>query len=410
MFRCMTILKGLIIDIDSFPNEELSNWKDLVEKYQCLFITSSEQIANSLSTLFESNVVYKLEKFLKLFSPSRATHEEALRRLNLLTSEVAYVSANYTFITYALQFLSGTVLISENVSYEQASICPDMICDSIKDFEKSLEKDFTGFFGETVLYPGSLNQGFFLPVDIENDGDEDISLFMLGRYFGYSHYMSQLHPYSSAIYLNKKEGSKVYGTLNRNFASLYSIAIKNIAKRVNIDCICNVPTRPGKNDRFKEIVTVIANKCNLTDISANFKCKIDYPTQKGLSESERQNNVKDVFEYTGTLKGKTVVLIDDIVTTGATIKACVNILKKSGAEKVLVVALAINQKQGNYWSFLEPSISCPNCGSKMKLLINSINHGYFYSCFECKGKSISFEAARQQLIDNVNFEFDRTHD
>lgn len=46
-----------------------------------------------------------------------------------------------------------------------------------------------------------------MPIKFECDG-HPIQLFSLGRYFGYSHYMNQLHPYSSAIYLNKQEKKK----------------------------------------------------------------------------------------------------------------------------------------------------------------------------------------------------------
>lgn len=62
------------------------------------------------------------------------------------------------------------------------------------------------------------------------------------------------------------------------------------------------------------------------------------------NKQERALNMKDVFAVSDQaipkLKGKTILLIDDVVTTGATIKGCAEILKEKGAQKVFVLSLA----------------------------------------------------------------------
>ncbi|MDY6407952.1 MAG: phosphoribosyltransferase family protein, partial [Pseudomonadota bacterium] len=40
-----------------------------------------------------------------------------------------------------------------------------------------------------------------------------------------------------------------------------------------------------------------------------------------------------------TIKGKNILLIDDVMTTGATVSECAKVLKKAGARKVKVITL-----------------------------------------------------------------------
>jgi ComF family protein len=68
------------------------------------------------------------------------------------------------------------------------------------------------------------------------------------------------------------------------------------------------------------------------------------PSQGHLTAGERHKNVKAAFAvhpaYIKKLEGKTVVLVDDVYTTGATVKECAKILRKAGAAHVYVLTLA----------------------------------------------------------------------
>ena len=65
-------------------------------------------------------------------------------------------------------------------------------------------------------------------------------------------------------------------------------------------------------------------------------------SQAGLNLEQRRKNVKGAFEVRGDndIKGKTVILVDDVATTGNTMNECARILKKAGAGKVLGLTLA----------------------------------------------------------------------
>ncbi len=71
--------------------------------------------------------------------------------------------------------------------------------------------------------------------------------------------------------------------------------------------------------------------------------------QMRLDRKERLANVKHAFaahDYVGEqVKGKIVVLVDDVVTTGATANACAMVLKKAGAKEVRVLSLARTVKE-----------------------------------------------------------------
>lgn len=63
--------------------------------------------------------------------------------------------------------------------------------------------------------------------------------------------------------------------------------------------------------------------------------------QVGLSARERLENVKDAFSARGDLvEGKTILVIDDVTTTSATIQACCTALLQAGARQVYAMTLA----------------------------------------------------------------------
>ena len=65
-------------------------------------------------------------------------------------------------------------------------------------------------------------------------------------------------------------------------------------------------------------------------------------SQTRLHRSERLANAKAAYRAARTkgLEGKTILLIDDVVTTGATSNACATLLRQAGAKAVYVLALA----------------------------------------------------------------------
>ena len=66
--------------------------------------------------------------------------------------------------------------------------------------------------------------------------------------------------------------------------------------------------------------------------------------QKELSPLERANNIKQALEVKMLpVEWKTVLLIDDIYTTGATVQACTEALQEAGAEQVYVGVICVGE-------------------------------------------------------------------
>ena len=63
-------------------------------------------------------------------------------------------------------------------------------------------------------------------------------------------------------------------------------------------------------------------------------------SQTGLSRSQRSDNLAGAFEVVSNITGKAVLLIDDVMTTGATMNEMAKVLKKAGARRVEVLTFA----------------------------------------------------------------------
>jgi ComF family protein len=133
------------------------------------------------------------------------------------------------------------------------------------------------------------------------------------------------------------------------YAKSFAYMIYNQSKQLlkNADFLIPVPMHKSRLQRRKyNHATLIAR--NLSKFSG-VKLEVDAliklrPTsnQMGLSKLERARNLQGAFSVTDALliKDKLVILVDDVLTTGATANECAKILKQYGARKVIVLTVA----------------------------------------------------------------------
>ncbi|MGI9495065.1 MAG: ComF family protein [Mariniblastus sp.] len=115
----------------------------------------------------------------------------------------------------------------------------------------------------------------------------------------------------------------------------------------NIDLITAVPTHWWR--RFKRgfqaaemLAETIARAVNRPFDPAILKCQRSTKKQGLLASTSRQKNVQNAFGVNRPvlIQGKNVLLIDDVMTTGATANEISRILLRSGVEKVYVGVIA----------------------------------------------------------------------
>lgn len=75
------------------------------------------------------------------------------------------------------------------------------------------------------------------------------------------------------------------------------------------------------------------------------------------------------------LKGKNIIVIDDVYSTGSTIEEAIKTLYENGANKVFAVLLAVNQMTESNIEY--KNLKCKLCGNEMKLRINKKGELFF---------------------------------
>jgi ComF family protein len=129
---------------------------------------------------------------------------------------------------------------------------------------------------------------------------------------------------------------------------IYGLSLSNSGFFDDIDLIIPVPLHPLKQRKrgFNQSEYISKGLADATGLSLELKSLVrvaSSDTQTRRSRYERWMNVEGIFAVNESekLKGKHVLLVDDVITTGSTLEACTGELLKIEDVKVSVVALAV---------------------------------------------------------------------
>lgn len=162
------------------------------------------------------------------------------------------------------------------------------------------------------------------------------------------------------------------------------LAAKTVRKEyagVRFDLATAVPmTRRETQSRgYNQSEVFCRALCRLLGIryAALLRKPLDTKPQRSCGAEQRWRNVAGIFSAArgACLKGKTILLADDVTTTGATLSECAGVLKAAGAKEVYCVVMAATRKR-EAWppkSAAQGDISAKNVGNPAAIGYNGDN-------------------------------------
>ena len=210
------------------------------------------------------------------------------------------------------------------LKHQQSLICPDCYKKVVFVHEpscfccgKPLEKEEKEFCGDCRKHPKSFRKGMALCV-----------------------YNDEVKDSLAAIkYQNQKEYIQFY------IAEIKKRKLKQL-EDLKIDLILPVPLHKRKKRQrgFNQAMLFAQGIGELLHKPASgcvlIRTKYTKPL-KSLNPQERLDSMEHSFWSSDEVKGKRILLVDDIYTTGATAESCTRALKSAGAEGVWVFCVAI---------------------------------------------------------------------
>ena len=140
-----------------------------------------------------------------------------------------------------------------------------------------------------------------------------------------------------------------FRALQSSGAGLENVAVTYAPRRASV-------VRTVGHDQARQLSRTLAKGLGVPFVRALRRVR-DGAQQKELSAAERRSNAAESYAVcpSSTWQGKTVVLVDDICTTGASLAACARLLHENGAACVIALCVAVSAQQASPKSESEPS-------------------------------------------------------
>ena len=126
------------------------------------------------------------------------------------------------------------------------------------------------------------------------------------------------------------------------------------------DCHLMVPIPLGRTRLWRRgfnqaavLAAALSKRCAVPHDPMLLERRKETSSQVGLTREQRKDNVRGAFKIAEgrgpEIKGRNILVIDDVITTGATMEAAARALKRAGAARVDVLSLTLVTDDGNLW-------------------------------------------------------------
>jgi HAD superfamily hydrolase (TIGR01549 family) len=171
--------------------------------------------------------------------------------------------------------------------------------------------------------------------------------FGLGRYFPTTDRRHPAAPLSRLI-IDSKEATSGQERLGACFEGLAAVNITNPP-----DLVVSVPPDPEGVDRFAPARAAVAGLYEAEDGGGVLRQLYGVEDYKSTRRDDRAAKVVDRFEVSEPVEGRRIVLLDDVLTSGAQAEACRVALREAGSGGVSIIVAGVAQDR-----LPDP---CPEC-------------------------------------------------
>lgn len=376
MYQQNETVKIVFIDICSISAEFDADWALLSKNAKIIFLTTDE-ICDREKVLNKVGEIYSFNGFNNPFSvlADNNIFVKILEKNSFTSNEAIIITSDYEHLAYFSNYnIKIAHLTKKRCNYK---IAPDFICQNVKRVNEIITGENGGFYAEAVVNDNLKGKYYSLLKSSFEVDEKPFSVWVGGRYFAAGTAQSHYHLLSCKILSNKRDG--------REYANFTKIFLKMITSFITVNenlVIVAVPPKPSKINRFVKILDGVSKQLRIENGINYLFCNADYGNNKVRGAQDREKSLTGVFSISERvdLTGRNVIIIDDVLASGATLKEAAKVLYEAGAATVTAFVIGINQLTSEWRNVRYIPLKCPQCGGDLNLRINNRNLTPFYGC------------------------------